>query len=299
VAGIRGSRGRRGSAAPSTVVGFPDPLAQGTCVVRPEQTEGPYFVDERLNRTDVRVDPSNGSVSAGALLRLVFNVQQTDGLTCAPLPGALVDIWQCDADGTYSDVVDGMFDTRGRKYLRGYQVTDAAGRAEFVTIYPGWYPGRTVHIHFKVRTDPDAVRGTEFTSQLYFDDALTDAVFTQPPYSAKGSRSTRNAQDGIYRAGGAQLTLNVQPAVGGDYTATFDLALDVDALVPSPTPGSGEPTETATPAGATETATAGVPTVETTSTLEPPTAEATPTLEPPTAEPDRRIFVPRVQNRGR
>jgi protocatechuate 3,4-dioxygenase beta subunit len=144
-----------------------------TCVVRPQQTEGPYFVDEKLNRSDIQSDPSDGSVKQGVPLRLVFHVSEINGGSCIPLTGATVDLWHCDALGVYSDVTDPSFSTVGKKFLRGYQVTDANGTVEFVTIYPGWYPGRTVHIHFKIRTDSASQRGYEFTSQLYFDDALT------------------------------------------------------------------------------------------------------------------------------
>src|SRR5258707_9856176 len=108
------------------------------CVVRPAQTDGPYFVDEKLNRSDVRRDPANKSVKEGVPLRLKFNVNRVKGDACAPLAGAQVDIWQCDALGNYSDVRDmsGRFDTRGQKFLRGYQVTNPKGAAEFQTIYP-------------------------------------------------------------------------------------------------------------------------------------------------------------------
>ncbi|HXV80553.1 MAG TPA: intradiol ring-cleavage dioxygenase, partial [Candidatus Binatia bacterium] len=147
-----------------------------SCVVRPEQTEGPYFIDEKLNRSDIRSDPSDGSVKPGVPLRLAFQVSRVSGPSCSPLSGATVDVWQCDALGLYSDVRDMNADTRGKKFLRGYQTTDGNGVAEFVTIYPGWYPGRAVHIHFKIRHDPASHRALEFTSQLYFDESITDEV---------------------------------------------------------------------------------------------------------------------------
>ncbi len=196
------------------------------CVVRPEQTAGPYFVDEMLDRSDVRSDPTTGEVKPGAPLTLEFHVSRLDGAACLPLAGALVDIWQCDADGVYSDVVDPHFDTTGRKYLRGYQTTDVDGVARFTTIYPGWYPGRAVHVHFKVRSSPSVSPGYEFTSQLYFDDALTDQIHTREPYAARGMRTVRNEQDGIFRRGGTDLLLPVSPD-GEGYAGTFDLALQL------------------------------------------------------------------------
>lgn len=194
------------------------------CVVRPEMTEGPYFVDEMLNRTDIRADPSDGSVRPGVPLQLTFNVSTIAAATCTPLAGALVDVWQCDHLGVYSDVRDPGFNTVGKKFLRGYQLADARGIARFTTVYPGWYQGRTVHIHFKIRSAPSARPGFEFTSQLYFDDALTDRVHAQQPYAAKGQRTVRNDRDGIYRRGGSQLLLALTETSGG-YTGAFDIAL--------------------------------------------------------------------------
>ena len=195
-----------------------------TCLVRPEQTEGPYFVDEMLNRSDIREDRE------GVPLDLTFNVSRVDEgdvSACGPLAGAVVDIWHADAAGQYSDVQDNAegFDTRGETYLRGYQVTDENGTARFTTIYPGWYQGRTVHIHFKIRDSPESEQGYEFTSQLYFDDALTDEVQSQGPYAQKGQRDLRNGEDGIFRGGGDELLLDLRES-GQGYAGTFDVALD-------------------------------------------------------------------------
>lgn len=206
-----------------------DPLFRlPACVVRPEQTEGPYFVETGLDRSDIRSDPTDGTVSEGAPLELTVRVSRVDADGCRPLPGALVDLWQCDAMGLYSGVEDinGFFDTSGQRFLRGHQRTDANGAARFLTIYPGWYQGRTVHIHFKIRTEPDADVGHEFTSQLYFDDALTDRVHARPPYADHGGERTRNAGDGIFRSGGDQLLLEVAEDDDG-YRATFDVGLDI------------------------------------------------------------------------
>jgi protocatechuate 3,4-dioxygenase beta subunit len=126
----------------------------------------------------------------------------------------------------YSDVGDSRFNTKGQKFLRGYQVSDASGTVTFQTIYPGWYAGRAVHIHFKVRTNPAGSRGLEFTSQLYFDEAITDAVHAKAPYNTKGRRQTLNAADGVYRDGGRQLTLPLV-AQGGGYDATFDIGVRI------------------------------------------------------------------------
>jgi protocatechuate 3,4-dioxygenase beta subunit len=185
------------------------------CVVRPQQTEGPYFVDEMLNRSDIRSDPVGGAVKAGVSLQLAINISRIAGGACSPIAGAQVDLWHCDGLGVYSDVKDPGFTTVGQKFLRGYQMTDAAGAARFTTIYPGWYPGRTVHIHFKIRTDPTAAWGYEFTSQLYFDDALTDVVHTRTPYAGKGQRTMKNSDDRIYSNGGEQLLLAAKARAKG------------------------------------------------------------------------------------
>jgi protocatechuate 3,4-dioxygenase beta subunit len=192
------------------------------CVVRPEQTVGPYFVDEKLNRSDIRTDASGGAPRPGAPLQLTFNVSRVGSANaCTPLQSAIVDVWHCDATGQYSDVDDRSigFNTRGQKWLRGFQNTDASGKATFTTIFPGWYQGRAVHIHFKIRSG-----SSEFTSQLFFNEALIDQVYAQAPYSQKSGKYMRNSQDGIYRDGGSQLML-APTKTGEAYAATFDIAL--------------------------------------------------------------------------
>ncbi|SOD42480.1 intradiol ring-cleavage dioxygenase [Nitrosovibrio sp. Nv4] len=203
-----------------------------SCVVTPQQTEGPYFVDERLHRSDVRTDPSDGSIKEGLPLALeirVFAVGGDRGADCKPIAGAVVDIWHCDAQGIYSDVMDDHFNTVGKKFLRGYQVTDKNGSVRFITIYPGWYPGRTVHIHFKIRTDPKYMQAHEFTSQLYFNDSITDSVYAQQQaYARREAYLTRarNEDDSIFRQGGDQLMLKLVET-GEGYAATFDVGLEL------------------------------------------------------------------------
>ncbi|HJT22294.1 MAG TPA: intradiol ring-cleavage dioxygenase [Nitrospira sp.] len=194
------------------------------CIVRPEQTEGPYFVDERLHRSDIRSDPTDGQVRPGTPLALTLAISRITSSGCQPLPNAHVDVWHCDALGIYSDVQDPHFNTIGRKFLRGYQVTDESGEVRFLTIYPGWYAGRTVHIHVKIRTAGQGNRSFDFTSQLYFDDALSNRVYAEAPYATRGIRTARNEDDRIFRRGGDQLMLAPTPTSQG-YAATFGIGL--------------------------------------------------------------------------
>ena len=192
------------------------------CVVRPEVTEGPYYVDVGLVRSDIRSDATSGEVKEGAPLVLTFNVSQVSSDACAPLEGATVEIWHCDAAGQYSGVSDRSFDTQGQNWLRGAQVTDASGKATFTTIYPGWSPGRAVHIHFKVSPSTDRV----FTSQLFFDDALSQQVFTQAPYTVKASTpDTPNSTDNIYQ----DLLLLTATQTSDGYAASFDIGISPSA----------------------------------------------------------------------
>jgi protocatechuate 3,4-dioxygenase beta subunit len=168
------------------------------CILSPELTEGPYYID--LDR--VRSDITEGR--PGTPLELTVNV--VDGDSCEPIGDAAVDVWHCDASGVYSGVQgdDGTF-------LRGIQMTDSSGEAVFRTIYPGWYTGRAVHIHVKVH-----VGGTDtYTGQLYFDGSVTDAVYATDPYSARPGPDTSNESDGLFAQGGDQTIVSVSPAGDG------------------------------------------------------------------------------------
>jgi protocatechuate 3,4-dioxygenase beta subunit len=214
-----GLRAQARATTDSRVLDTPD------CVAQPEQTEGPYFVDKALERSDIRLDPATGRISPGAPLALQFVLSRvTPTGACAVLPGAQVDIWHCDASGRYSDIADRTADTRGHQFLRGYQVSDAQGLVRFTTIYPGWYRGRAVHIHFKVRTPGENGRTDEFTSQLYFADELTDRVHAAQPYAANRGQRLLNSRDMIFREGGTQLILPIVEAEDG-YAATYRIAM--------------------------------------------------------------------------
>lgn len=220
------SQGAAATTVPAQESPTADTAAVPDCVVRPELTEGPYFVDEKLNRSDIRSDPSDGSVREGVPVQIAFVVSQVSN-GCTPLAGAQIDVWHCDAMGVYSDTRDSNWgDSTGKKFLRGYQVTDANGKAQFTTIYPGWYQGRTVHIHFKIRPTSASSESYDFTSQLFFDDNLTDQVHAQQPYAAKGQRTLRNDGDNIYQSSGGHLTLAAAKR-GEGYAATFNIGLDM------------------------------------------------------------------------
>jgi protocatechuate 3,4-dioxygenase beta subunit len=175
----------------------PAAVASGlvTCVLAPEQTEGPYYVDDAAVRRNV----TEGRPGVALTLRLTV----VNASSCRPIKGAAVEIWHCDAGGIYSGV--SSLDTEDERFLRGVQRTDAKGLAIFRTIYPGWYQGRTVHIHALVHLGGNVVH----TGQLYFSDAVTDAVYRRSPYTTRPNRTTRNAADSIYRNGGKRSTLKL------------------------------------------------------------------------------------------
>lgn len=199
------------------------------CILTPQQTEGPYFIDRRLNRSDIRSGPAGGPPKAGVPLELTLHLSAVDGAGCKPLAGAIVDIWHCDAAGVYSDIADvaeskSASGTTG--FLRGYQISDASGDVRFTTVYPGAYPGRAVHIHVKVRARSPSGRADEFTSQLYFDDALTDRVHAHKAYAVSDRTRRKNTQDGLYRNGGQRLMLSLQEHRDG-YRGSFDFGIRV------------------------------------------------------------------------
>lgn len=202
---------------------------QGT----PQQIEGPYFVDDMPNRSDIRSDTSNGSVEQGIPLRLVIHVYGVNDGSCVPLKGAKLDIWHANSQGIYSGVKD--MGTAENNFLRGYQVTDNNGTVEFTTIYPGWYEGRAIHIHDKVRIFNGQEKALEWTAQLYFNNSINEQVHEQTPYNSHGPVKTTNEKDMIYtgasadgliqKNSGEQLMVNLTKQ-GASYLGTFNVVLN-------------------------------------------------------------------------
>jgi protocatechuate 3,4-dioxygenase beta subunit len=192
---VAGAAGLAGLRATEDAGAGPAGVASGlvSCVLAPEQTAGPYYVDDAAVRRNV----TEGRPGVPLTLRLTV----VNASSCKPIKGAAVEIWHCDAAGVYS--ATGA--EADKRFLRGIQRTNAKGLALFRTLYPGWYPGRTVHIHTMVHVAGNVVH----TGQLYFSDAITDAVFRRSPYNRRPNRTTRNAADSIYRNGGKRSTLKL------------------------------------------------------------------------------------------
>lgn len=187
----------------------PAAVASGavTCVLTPELTEAPYYIaNERVRRNITEGRP-------GTPLTLRLGV--VNASTCKAIKGAAVDIWHCDAGGTYSGVQNAV----GKTFMRGIQ-RSARGIAVFQTVYPGWYTGRAVHVHVKVHLGGRVVH----TGQLFFADALTDAVYRKAPYSKRPARDTRNANDSIFVNGGKKSMLALH-ATGGGYLGAITMGV--------------------------------------------------------------------------
>lgn len=179
---------------------------EAACMLTPELTEGPYYLDHaRVRRNITEGRP-------GRPLRLLLRVVDATG--CDPIENAAVDIWHTDAQGRYSH-----FNAANDTFLRGVQRTGPNGWVTFQSLYPGWYPGRATHIHVKVHIGGDTVH----TGQLFFPEAVTTAVYRGAAYQKPGAR-TRNAQDGIYQQGGASTILALTP-VGSGYKGTLTMGV--------------------------------------------------------------------------
>ena len=186
------------------------------CILTPEVTEGPFYLDIDKVRSDI----TEGKPGTPLDLKLTV----VDASACTPIRDAAIDVWHCDAGGVYSGFSQASSGGRGgpgggsqsatedQTFLRGTQLTGANGLGEFQTIYPGWYRGRAVHIHVKVHVGGPVVH----TGQLFFDDGLTDRMYRSTPYSSRGTRDVRNSADSIYRdAGAASAVLTMTPNGNG------------------------------------------------------------------------------------
>jgi protocatechuate 3,4-dioxygenase beta subunit len=172
------------------------PVAEplGQCTLFPQAVEGPYYLDHSLIRSDIREDRPG--------LKVDMKLTVADAETCKPLSGARVDIWHADASGVYSGYDhqgdDRTISTIKESYLRGTQISDVGGRVLFRTIYPGWYPGRTPHIHVKVFLDQLSV----VTGQIYFPTSLSGRIYRdRAPYNLRPHPDTDNASDFIFKSG--------------------------------------------------------------------------------------------------
>ncbi|HYN98301.1 MAG TPA: intradiol ring-cleavage dioxygenase [Actinomycetota bacterium] len=202
-----------GSATPGGADGGSTPTSvaagQADCVLTPETTEGPFYLDLDMVRRDI----TEGK--AGTPLTLDLTV--VDAASCRPIRDAAVDVWHTDAEGAYSGVGSAP---RSSTFLRGIQMTDADGKAQFQTIYPGWYQGRAVHIHIKVSTGGNEAH----TGQLFFPDDLSSEIYGEGPYAGRGEMDTTNQADGIFSRGGAQSTLKMTRN-GDGYTGSLTMGI--------------------------------------------------------------------------
>lgn len=212
--GIALLRPGKAVATPNTNAAAPnaDSAPAGTCWITPSLTEGPYYFNPNLIRQDIR------ETKTGVLLDLQITV--IDEL-CNPRAGALVDIWHCDKDGCYSGYNQPTCNAVGQTFLRGTQITDLNGLVQFRTIYPGWYPGRATHIHFKVRTSTTTYK----TSQFAFPDSVNDTVHTSALYT-RGINPTTNVEDGIFGSATPQyLMVDVVGDTTNGYLGTYSIGL--------------------------------------------------------------------------
>jgi protocatechuate 3,4-dioxygenase beta subunit len=180
------------------------------CVLTPELTEGPYYIAGEKVRRDI-TDGRPGT-------KLMLRTTVVDASTCKPIRGASVDVWHADASGVYSGFGDGA---SSQTFMRGVQKTDVRGLAVFKTVYPGWYPGRSVHIHVKVHLGGSVVH----TGQLFFPEATTDVVYASTPYSARPGRTTRNTTDSIFVNGGPKGLLKLARIASGGWTGSITMGV--------------------------------------------------------------------------
>jgi protocatechuate 3,4-dioxygenase beta subunit len=214
--------------------------AEGACVLTPQSVEGPFYLDPELERADIRAG------KRGVPLKVRLRIVEAAG--CTPVAGARVDLWQADAQGIYSGFPGQsdtrQFDTREETFLRGHQRTGTDGVAEFLTLWPGWYAGRTAHIHFKVLL----AAGEVLTGQIFLPDALSEFIYSRHPlYRRQSERDTLNATDMIASAATHAAFAAVKEEADF-YLATLMVGIDRNARpadragpLPGGAPGSPPP----------------------------------------------------------
>lgn len=206
--------------------------APAACSETFEGEEGPYFVDDSATgylRSNIVTNLDGTNEQTGIPLSLTIYVYDAKN-NCAAIQGVQVDIWHCNARGVYS--AEASESTTGQSWLRGYQITDSTGKVQFTTIIPGWYQGRTTHIHLRLRStyDESDNSGTN-TMQLFFDQTLVDTIDTTiAPYSSEGKNSTTNASDRVYSQQEEGTTLMTMTGNTTDgYTASFNVYLPINS----------------------------------------------------------------------
>ncbi len=181
-----------------------------TCAVSPRETAGPFPIKSPADRIRENIVGNK----AGIPLVINFTVQNTNN-SCAPLSGVFVDLWQCDSKGNYSEYggqLDGDF--TNEHFLRGRQTTDAEGKVTFVSIYPGWYPGRAPHLHLEVKRGNDSL----LVTQVAFPEDVSRTVYGTTEY--KGVFDTSNAGDGVFEG---SLNRNMADSVSGNTANGYTL----------------------------------------------------------------------------
>ena len=188
----------------------------------------------------MRSNADGTSTQPGVPLTFTLTVLSSD--CSGPVVGATVDIWSANAQGVYSD--ESSESTSGSTWLRGYQVTDSSGRVTFTTIYPGWYDGRTDHVHVRIRT----TAGLNVATQMMFDDAVTARVLATSAYARTRTRGTTNSNDRVYADEAADHGVFAIPLTGSTtagYTGELT-AVIASAASTTGTAGTATPTTTTT-----------------------------------------------------
>lgn len=199
----------------------------------PSVTEGPYWTDDSAsgyNRSTITSDIAGTNTQTGVPLTLTLYIYDRKN-SCAAMQNVQVDIWHCNASGIYSGVKNSTngngADYTSQSWLRGYQLSDSTGMVKFVTIVPGWYTGRTTHIHMRLRSTYDTSSdGSTNTAQLFFDQTFIDSLDTTvSPYSSSGKNSVTNAGDSIYNSEGGTTLLSLSGSASAGYAASFSIYL--------------------------------------------------------------------------